>query len=123
MVDCRGVGPDRLRGRPVCRRGQFVLHAPGAVPTARAVVVRTTAAFTDETDEEFLRFIGPAYPSIEVVDDVTSRLGRDVLSVGILDHTSAEDTVVLALTDLRSALSVMATSPNWVDVVSPTADD
>lgn len=97
------------------------------VPDARGVLIGKAGAYVQRGQESAFAWIGAFVPPLTVVPDVAAAVdvlverGDGVLSVGIVDDRSAEDNSLPALAHLSDRLSVMATHPTWVDVVSPTA--
>lgn len=89
---------------------------------ARAIVTTTTTAYTEDADEEFLGWMRAVLPEIHTVADLGAMPEDCLLSVGIFDHLSVEEHSLPALGELRDQLNVMATTPFWIDVVSPEAD-
>jgi Cof subfamily protein (haloacid dehalogenase superfamily) len=98
------------------------------LPDARAVLLAKRGAYLERADETAFGWITDYVPPVTVVDDIVEAVsmvverGDEVLSVGIFDNRSAEEHSLVALAGLRDRLTVQATHPTWVDVVSPTAD-
>lgn len=88
---------------------------------AWAVLCGLRATYIEDPTEGFVEWVRPHYPGLELVPDLTA-VDDDVLSVGIFDLRGAEENSLPALADLAGRVRMMATDPQWVDIVSPTAD-
>jgi hypothetical protein len=92
------------------------------IPDAGLVYCGKRSAYVERNDAPFLAQVEQYYARLQVVDDLLSIEGEDVLKIAIYDFVSAEHNTAPALAGFTSTHQVVVSGEHWVDVMSPTAN-
>lgn len=87
-----------------------------------AVLGGKLSAYIERHDPCFLAQINQSYSRVEVVDDLRSVSGDEILKVAVFDFGSAEHTTAPALAPFRETHQVVVSGKHWVDVMNQSAN-
>jgi Cof subfamily protein (haloacid dehalogenase superfamily) len=117
VADGREVSSDCLP-LDVARR---VIERVREIPDCGAVLCGKRSAYVERKDETFLQHVRPYYTREQAVSDLLT-VEDEVLKVAVYDFVSSERNVGPGLAEFRATHQVAISGPQWVDVMSPTAN-